>query len=48
MQEFLDSDNFEELELDVAFEIEESTETVNQLAQKIREKIGNGDGYKWK
>ena len=48
VQEFLDSDNFEGLELNVAFEIEESTETINQIAQKIREEIGNGDGYKWK
>ena len=48
VQDFLDSDDFKELELDVAFEIEESTETINQIAKKIREEIGNGDGYKWK
>jgi len=48
VQEFLDLDNFKELELDVAFEIKNSTETINQIAQKIREEIGNADGYKWK
>lgn len=48
VEDLLDSDNCEEFDIDIVFEIQENFETITEVAQKIREEVGNGNGYKWK
>jgi len=48
VEDLLDSDDCEEFDIDIIFEIQENSETITGVAQKIREEVGNGDGYKWK
>ena len=48
VEDLLDSDNCEEFDINIIFEIQENAETTTKVAQQIKEEVGNGNGYKWK
>ena len=50
MKELLSKGNEEnkEFELNILFDINEEMNSITQVAKKLREIIGDSDGYKWK